>query len=300
MNREDTISEELRVKRDRLIGLLRGYGSCAVGFSGGLDSSVLAKAAALTLGEKAVAVTAVGASIATGELDDARDLARQIGIRHEIVESHEMDDPGYRRNEADRCYFCKTGFAEAIQIVARRLGLAVVVDGRNRDDLGDHRPGIRAANEMGIRGPLADCDLTKDELRQLARYWGLPVWDKPATPCLSSRIAYGEEITPERLTMVDRAEQFLRELGFRPLRVRYHRGDMARIEVPESELPRLVDETVRRRIVESLKCAGFKYVSLDLEGFRSGSMNITLAAESMEIAEVQPSRGEVEPGREDD
>ncbi len=300
MSREHAISDELRAKRDRLIELLRGYGSCAVGFSGGLDSSVLAKAAVLSLGEKAVAVTAVGASIATGELDEARELARQIGIRHEIVESHEMDDSGYRRNEADRCYFCKTVFAKAIQTVAQRLGLAVVVDGRNRDDLGDHRPGIRAANEMGIRGPLAECDLTKDELRQLARYWGLSVWDKPATPCLSSRIAYGEEITPERLKMVDRAEQFLRELGFRPLRVRYHGGDMARIEVPESELPRLVDETLRRQIVEHLKLAGFKYVSLDLEGFRSGSMNVILAAESMEIAEEKHSHKGEKPGSRDD
>lgn len=300
MNHEHAISDELRGKRDRLIDLLRGYGSCAVGFSGGLDSSVLAKAAVITLGENAVAVTAVGASIATGELEEAREVARQIGIRHEIVESHEMDDPGYRRNEADRCYFCKTVFAKAIQTVAQRLGLAVVVDGRNRDDLGDHRPGIRAANEMDIRGPLAECDLTKDELRQLARYWGLPVWDKPATPCLSSRIAYGEEITPGRLKMVDRAEQFLRELGFRPLRVRYHRGDMARIEVPESELPRLIDETLRHQIVEALKLAGFKYVSLDLEGFRSGSMNIILAAESMEVAEEKHSHKGEEPGSQGD
>ncbi len=296
MDREHAFSDKLRVKRDRLIDLLRGYGSCAVGFSGGLDSSVLAKAAVVALGEKAVAVTAVGASIATGELDEARELAQQIGIRHEIVESHEIDDPGYRRNEADRCYFCKTVFAKAIQAVARRLGLAVVVDGRNRDDLDDHRPGIRAANEMGIRGPLAECDLTKDELRRLARHWGLPIWDKPATPCLSSRIAYGEEITPERLKMVDRAEQFLRELGFRPLRVRYHRDDMARIEVSESELPRFVDAAFRRRVVESLKRAGFNYVSLDLEGFRSGSMNITLPVDSMEIAGAKHSRKDAEPG----
>ncbi len=277
------LSDELRAKRDRLIELLRGYGSCAVGFSGGLDSSVLAKAAAVALGEKAVAVTAIGASIATGELDEAREVARQIGIRHEIVESHEMDDPGYRRNAADRCYFCKSALADEIRATAERLGLNVIVDGRNRDDLGDHRPGIRAANERNMRGPLAECELTKDELRQLARHWNLPIWDKPATPCLSSRIAYGEEVTPERLRMVDRAEQFLRELGFRPFRVRYHRGDMARIEVPASELSRFADESLRRRIVEHLKLAGFKYVTLDLEGFRSGSMNVLLATESLEV-----------------
>ncbi|MDY0166351.1 MAG: ATP-dependent sacrificial sulfur transferase LarE [Thermoguttaceae bacterium] len=284
MSHECALSEELCAKRDRLIELLRSYGSCAIGFSGGLDSSVLAKAAALALGEKAVAVTAVGASIATGELDEAREVARQIGIRHEMVESHEIDAAGYRRNAADRCYFCKSALAEEIHTTAERLGLNVILDGRNRDDLGDHRPGIRAANEKNMRGPLAECGLTKEELRQLARHWNLPIWDKPATPCLSSRIAYGEEITPERLKMVDRAEQFLRELGFRPFRVRYHRGDMARIEVPASELPRFADEKLRQQIVEHLKLAGFKYVTLDLEGFRSGSMNITLAADSLEIA----------------
>ncbi len=293
MNPEYPLSDELCAKRDRLIELLRSYGSCAIGFSGGLDSSVLAKAAALALGERAVAVTAVGASIATGELDEAREVARQIGIRHEIVESREIDDPGYRRNAADRCYFCKSVLAGEVRAAAERLGLNVILDGRNRDDLGDHRPGIRAANEKDMRGPLAECNLTKEELRQLARHWNLSIWDKPATPCLSSRIAYGEEITPRKLEMVDRAEQFLRELGFRPFRVRYHPGDMARIEVPASELPRFADEALRRRVVEHLKLAGFKYVTLDLEGFRSGSMNVTLAAESLEIAGTEQPRGDM-------
>ncbi len=284
MPQEYPLPQELVAKRDRLIELLRSYGSCAIGFSGGLDSSVLAKAAAVALGERAVAVTAVGASIASGELDEAREVARQIGIRHELVESHEIDDPGYRRNESDRCYFCKSALAEEIRGTAERLGLNVILDGRNRDDLGDHRPGIRAANERNMRGPLAECELTKDELRQLARHWNLPIWDKPATPCLSSRIAYGEEVTEERLQMVDRAEQCLRELGFRPFRVRYHRGDMARIEVPAAELSRFADDALRRRVVVHLKAAGFKYVALDLEGFRSGSMNVTLPVESLEIA----------------
>lgn len=296
----NALSDDLRAKRDRLIELLRGYGSCAVGFSGGLDSSVLAKAAAVALGERAVAVTAVGASIASGELDEARDVARQIGIRHEIVESREIDDPGYRRNAADRCYFCKSALAEEIRAAAERLGLAVIADGRNRDDLGDHRPGIRAANERDMRGPLAECGLTKDELRQLARHWRLPIWDKPATPCLSSRIAYGEEVTEERLHMVDRAEQFLRELGFRPFRVRYHRGDMARIEVPASDISRLADAELRRQVVEHFKQVGFKYVALDLEGFRSGSMNITLPAESLEVqAKPPPSLPDKEHDNQD-
>ncbi len=284
MNAEYPLSEELRAKRDRLIEVLRGYGSCAVGFSGGLDSSVLAKAAALALGEKAVAITAAGASMATGELEEACKVARQIGMRHEVVPSREIDDPGYRRNAADRCYYCKSQLADEVQAAAGRLGLRVIVDGRNRDDLGDHRPGIRAANERNMRGPLAECGLTKAELRELARHWNLPIWDKPATPCLSSRIAYGEEITPERLQMVDCAEQLLHELGFRPLRVRYHRGDMARIEIPAEAVARFADDALRRRVVEQLKLAGFKYVALDLEGFRSGSMNLTLAPENLEVA----------------
>lgn len=294
MNPKHPLSDELCGKRDRLLELLCSYGSCAIGFSGGLDSSVLAKAAALALGERAVAVTAVGASIAIGELDEAREVARQIGIRHEIVESREIDDPGYRRNAADRCYFCKSVLAGEVQAKAEQLGLKVILDGRNRDDLGDHRPGIRAANEKDMRGPLAECGLTKEELRQLARHWDLPIWDKPATPCLSSRIAYGEEITPQKLQMVDRAEQFLRQLGFRPLRVRYHPGDTARIEVPASELPRFADESLRRRVVEHLKLAGFKYVTLDLEGFRSGSMNVALAPESLEIAGKRRASGNVQ------
>lgn len=290
MSCECALSGELQAKRDRLIERIQSYGSCAIGFSGGLDSSVLAKAAALALGDKAVAVTAVGASVAAGELDEAREVARQIGIRHEIVESREIDDPGYRRNAGDRCYFCKSALAEEIRATAQRLGLNVILDGRNQDDLGDHRPGIRAANEKNMRGPLAECGLAKEELRQLARHWSLPIWDKPATPCLSSRIAYGEEITPQKLEMVDRAEQFLREFGLRPLRVRYHQGDMARIEVPPPDLSRFADETFRRNVVEHLRLAGFKYVTLDLEGFRSGSMNMTLAVESLEIAGMQHSR----------
>ncbi|MDZ7618517.1 MAG: ATP-dependent sacrificial sulfur transferase LarE [Patescibacteria group bacterium] len=288
MNRESDLPDALQAKRDRLLQLLRGYGSCAVGFSGGLDSSVLARAAVEALGEKAVAVTVAGASIATGELDEARDVARHIGIRHEIVTVDEISQPEYRRNDSDRCYHCKKVFGQTIADAAERLGLAVVVDGRNRDDLGDYRPGIRAAVEMGIQGPLAECGLTKAELRQLAQQWRLPTWDKPATPCLSSRIAYGEEITPERLAMIDRAEQSLRALGFRPLRVRYHGGDLARVEVPESELPRFANAELRRQVVASLKDAGFKYVSLDLEGFRSGSMNESLSAETLLNAGQEP------------
>jgi uncharacterized protein len=272
-----TLSPELIAKRDRLIELLRGCGGCVVAYSGGLDSTVLAKAAQLALGDRALAVTGRSASMAAGELDEAERIARQIGIRHEVVAAGELDVAAYRQNGADRCYHCKSELFARLEEIARRSGAAVIIDGSNRDDQDDYRPGRKAAQERNVRSPLAECGLTKAEIRALAEAWQLPTWNKPATPCLSSRIAYGEPITPERLAMVDRAEQFLRERGFQPLRVRYHKGDVARIEVAVEQLPRLADEPFRREVVERLKSLGFKYVAIDLEGFRSGSMNAVLA-----------------------
>lgn len=277
------LAPPIAAKRDRLLGLLRGYGSCAVAFSGGLDSTVLAKAAQIALGDRAVAVTGVSASLAAGELDECRDLARQIGIRHEVIETNELTNPEYQRNDSNRCYHCKTELFVEVEKLSRRLGVAVVCDGSNRDDHGEHRPGLRAAREQQVKSPLAECEFTKPEIRQLAAHWDVPIWDKPATPCLSSRIAYGEQVTPERLEMIDRAERFLREQGFQPLRVRYHRGDVARIEVSPDALPRFLDADFRREVIDRLKAAGFKYVSLDLEGFRSGSLNAILPAESLQI-----------------
>ena len=264
-------------QREDLVKTLRGCGRVAVAFSGGIDSTVVAQAAYEALGDAAIAVTAVSESLAAGELEEAQELAQKIGIRHRVIRTEEFADPNYRRNDSNRCYFCKSEVFLKVEQLAQRLGVNVVCDGTNHDDHGDHRPGMKAGRERHVSSPLADCELTKAEIRQLAAAWELPVWDKPATPCLSSRIAYGETVTPERLAMIGAAEAFLREHGFQPLRVRYHKGDVARIEVAAEALPRLLAADFREEVIQRLKSLGFKFVSVDLEGFRSGSMNAMLS-----------------------
>ncbi len=260
-------------KRERLLDSLRAFGSCAVAFSGGVDSAVVAMAAQLALGERAVAVTGVSSSLAAGELELAELLAKRIGIRHIVLRTQEFADPNYLQNAPDRCYHCKTELYIQLEKLAEQLNFAVIVNGTNADDLGDYRPGLRAGTEHRVRSPLAEEGITKDEVRKLAAEWHLPVWDKPASPCLSSRVAYGEEVTPDRLRMIDQAEQFLRELGFQIVRVRFHKNNLARLELSSADLPRLFAPQVLGNVTQKLKSLGFRFVTVDLEGFRSGSLN---------------------------
>jgi uncharacterized protein len=281
------LHEPLTSKRDRLLDILRGCGRVAVAYSGGVDSAVVAKAARLACGENAVAITAVSASLASGEREAAVALAERIGIRHRIIATDEFSNSDYLKNAPDRCYFCKTELYTQLErlLSESHADLAefdVVVNGANLDDRGDYRPGMQAAREHAVRSPLIEASLTKADVRQLAAHWELPVWDKPATPCLSSRIAYGVAVTPERVERVDRAEEFLRqEFGLREFRVRHEAGDLARIEVPINDLLRLIADPARKAISEKLHSLGFKYVSLDLDGFRSGSMNAVVPLESL-------------------
>ncbi|AGA24704.1 ATP-dependent sacrificial sulfur transferase LarE [Singulisphaera acidiphila] len=270
---------ELIARRDGLLATLKGYGRVAVAFSGGVDSTVVAQAAQIALGDMAVAVTAVSDSLAEGELEEARELAQRIGIRHRVIRTEEFANPSYVQNSTDRCYFCKSELYGRLSGLLGELGVDVIASGANTDDSGDHRPGMRAASENEVRHPLQECGLGKADVRALAKGWDLPTWDKPATPCLSSRVAYGESVTPERVRMIDQAEQWLRQRGLRMLRVRYHKGDMARIEVPLEDLSRLAAPEIRMELVPAFHALGFKYVTLDLEGFRSGSLNALIPVE---------------------
>jgi uncharacterized protein len=284
-------ARDLDAMRGRLLETLRGYGRVAVAYSGGIDSTVVAQAAHLALGEQAFAVTAVSESLAAGELEEAEELARKIGIRHRVIRTEEFADPNYLRNNPDRCYFCKSELYGKLAALREKLGVDVIASGANADDTGDHRPGMRAAAEHGVRHPLLECGLDKAAVRALAKDWGLPTWDKPATPCLSSRIAYGESVTPERVRMIDEAEAFLRGRGLNLVRVRYHKGDLARVEVPLDELPRLAAPETRAALVAALKAAGFKFITLDLEGFRSGSLNALIPLEGLQRPAVKPGPG---------
>ncbi len=249
--------------------------SVVVAYSGGVDSTLLLKVAHDCLGERAVGVTALSASLASHERAEAEAIAAHIGARYVPIESHETSDPRYLANMPNRCYFCKSEVYDHLLEYAQREGYRYVVDGTNLDDLSDHRPGRQAARERGVRSPLQEVGLTKAEIRELAQTFGLPNWDKPAAPCLSSRIPYGTTITLQMLSQVEQAEWALQQMGFRQLRVRHH-NDIARLEVEVSDFEAVL--RWREQIVEKLKQLGYTYVTLDLSGFRSGSLNKTLRA----------------------
>lgn len=270
---DSDLPPELIAKRDRLVAVLGGLPGVAVAFSGGIDSTVVARAAFLALGDKAVAVTADSPSVPRGELETARELAARIGIRHVVVRTDEFDNPDYLRNDGARCYHCKSELYSRVERLLPELGVPVIASGANLDDNGDYRPGLTAAAEHAVRHPLQEAGFTKADVRAVARHWGLPTWDKPAAPCLSSRLAPGLAVTPERTRRVEEAEAYLRTLGLRDCRVRYHEGDLARVEVPVTEVGRLAAEPARTELTRAFRRLGFKFVTLDLDGFRSGSLN---------------------------
>lgn len=262
----------LDAKFARLRAIFAPLDKVIVAFSGGVDSSFVLKVAHDVLGERVLALTTTSPTMPEQDRLSALAIAGQVGVRHLLLESNELDIPGYARNPLNRCYLCKHNLFTVCEAKARELQIDTIVDGLNLDDLHDYRPGIKAAAELRVRHPLVEAELTKDEIRALSRELGLMTWDRPASPCLSSRFPYGTLITEEGLRKVERGEQFLRGLGFTVARVRYH-GDVARLEVEAREIPRLLEPAIRERVDAELRRLGFRFVTVDLKGFRSGSLN---------------------------
>jgi uncharacterized protein len=263
---------EAEEKEQRLRALFHELGAVLVAFSGGVDSTYVAYLATAELGERALCVTGESASLAQHQRQEVEHLVQKFGFQHEVLYTEELDDPLYQANAPNRCYFCKTELYGKLSPLARERGFACVVDGSTTDDLGDYRPGRAAATEHGVRSPLIEVGMSKSEVRELSRRAGLPTWDKPASPCLSSRIAYGTPVTIERLATVDQGEEILRALGFREFRVRHH-DQLVRLEIAPSELDRALRREVVDELAERFRALGFRYVTLDLQGYRTGAMN---------------------------
>lgn len=277
-------------KNKKLQEYLNGLGNLAVAFSGGVDSTFLLESAREALGDNVIAVTARSATYPERELSGAHEFCLSHHIRHEIIMSEELDIEGYRLNPPDRCYLCKKELFAKIEQAAQKYGIKNIAEGSNCDDLGDFRPGMRAVAEMKVLSPLREAGLFKQEIRELSQKMGLPTWDKPSFACLSSRIPYGEEITREKLAVIDAAETFLRNLGFTQVRVRHH-GKIARIELPKKEMRRIFDENLSEQINRKLHEIGFTYVALDLNGYHTGSMNAVLDRKTVDALSASlPSR----------
>jgi uncharacterized protein len=267
-------------KFNQLKAILRGTEGILVAFSAGVDSTFLLKAAHMILGDRAIALTAASPTAPPGELEAAKEFTQSLGCRHIVLDSNELANPSFAQNPANRCFFCKDELYRICRAQADQLGIATIGDGTNLDDLKDHRPGLKAAKAWRIRHPLVEAQMTKEDIRRYSRELKLSTWDKPSSPCLSSRFPYGTEINLERLKKVAECELFLKQLQFREFRVRYH-GDLARIEVSQQEFDRLFDKATRDAVVEKFKQVGFRYVSLDLQGYRTGSMNEALQGKTV-------------------